>query len=200
MRATIKSLHCDCVGVEPVTCDWSEIRGENLDGFDSYEVQECQECGEKFVLNGGRGEERHNDIDYDSKCTGWVSEASGPMMNYWYPISINDCKAVALKLEHLPLCVVEFKGGTTGLALTGGGMNLAWEICEAFMLLGQLPPVHFELPAMCGRGVSKRDEWIIAGARKACQVVAKRMAWQLHKLKDTVKWGRDYAAKQKRSA
>ena len=55
-------------------------------------------------------------------------------------------------------------------------MNLAWEICEAFMLLGFLPPLHFcDLPGMAGRGASAKDRWIIAGCLKSC-VIAVRWA------------------------
>jgi hypothetical protein len=195
-RPRIKDLYCDCIGVEPITCDWREILGDDMEGWRSYEAVDCDECGETLVLSVSNGGDLHRNIDSDSSCSGNIPECEGPMMNYWYPIDIKDCEEAARKLVCLPLCVVEFPDGTTGLALTGGGMDLSWEICNAFMLLGQLPPVHFELPAMCGRGVNERDRWVIAGVRKACQVMAKRMAWRLKKLKDTVAWGRDYAAKR----
>lgn len=78
--------------------------------------------------------------------------AGGPMMNYWYPLyAVEDAPAMsALMLGSLPLCVVEVDG-SWGLALTGGGMDLSWEIAQAFVTLGYLPPTHFsDLPAMSG--------------------------------------------------
>jgi hypothetical protein len=84
-----------------------------------------------------------------------ISEAEGPMMNYWYPLEgISDeteASEAALGLSGLPLCVVEVDG-SYGLALTGGGMDLSWEIAEAYVRLGMLPPVHFaDLPSMAGK-------------------------------------------------
>lgn len=85
--------------------------------------------------------------------------AEGPMMNYWYPIDEQDSETrpfarsfnpvdAAGKLNDLPLCVV-LVNGEYGLALTGGGMDLTWEICAAFIRLGMAPPLHFcDLPAM----------------------------------------------------
>lgn len=48
------------------------------------------------------------------------------------------------------------------LALTGGGMDMTWEICASFINLGYYPPAHFcELPQMCGKGENKSDREII---------------------------------------
>lgn len=84
--------------------------------------------------------------------------AEGPMMNYWYPIEETreygrfahntfDPVAAAAKLDG-PLCLV-LVDDEYGLALTGGGMDLSWEICDAFVQLGKCPPLHFlDLPHM----------------------------------------------------
>jgi hypothetical protein len=85
--------------------------------------------------------------------------ADGPMMNYFYPVSDytpGDMNAWAAKLVDLPLCVVEI-GDERGLALTGGGMDLSWEIAEAYVRLGYYPPTWIDLPAMSGRGESAKD-------------------------------------------
>ena len=97
------------------------------------------------------------------------------MMNYYYPIDLDaerdDLEEAAKKLVDLPLCIVTFEDSDTiALALTGGGMDLSWEICEAYMLLGYLPPLHFcDLPGISGRGTSNRDKWIIAGCRRSAK-------------------------------
>lgn len=76
-------------------------------------------------------------------------DAEGPMMNYFYPVDIDDLADAARALVDSPLVPVEI-GRQTGLALSGGGMDFSWEICEAFVLLGMLPPVHFaRLPRQC---------------------------------------------------
>jgi hypothetical protein len=96
----------------------------------------------------------------------WIDRDNGPMMGCCYPLPKPHCGLSdtwgwntddASKLDDLPLCIVEFDTDTYGLALTGGGMDLSWEICEAFMRLRFLPPVHFEPPAMAGKPDNEVD-------------------------------------------
>jgi hypothetical protein len=92
--------------------------------------------------------------------------AEGPMMNYYYPLpSLPGSEYdAAYTIRDLPLCIVRNLENDTmptdyALALTGGGMDLSWEICEAFMRLGFLPPMAFaDLPAIAGRG-DKAKPW-----------------------------------------
>ncbi len=81
------------------------------------------------------------------------SGAEGPMMNYWYPLPAveDDPVQSAADLADLPLCVVRVED-EWGIALTGGGEDLTWEIVEAYLRLGQLPPRHFaDLPGQADR-------------------------------------------------
>lgn len=101
------------------------------------------------------------------------------MMNYWYPVEITDVEEAAKKIVHLPLCVVQVKDDDdeleTGLALTGGGMDFSWEICEAFIRLGYAPPLHFaDLPGIAGKRLSDRNRLILEG----CRVTAKHLTTQ----------------------
>ncbi len=77
----------------------------------------------------------------------------GPMMNYRYEVDLNrigSMEDAAFALKDVPLCIVDMEGDHY-LALTGGGMDLSWEICEAYMRLGYLPPTHFaRLPRYAG--------------------------------------------------
>lgn len=87
-----------------------------------------------------------------------------PVMNYLYPLPHGGVRTT--KAWHRVMCcttVVEV-GGETYLALTGGGMDLSWEICVAYLQCGYLPPAHFArmLPAMASRGASERDQDIVA--------------------------------------
>jgi hypothetical protein len=98
-------------------------------------------------------------------------------MGYAYPFpTCLTWSEDAAKIADLPLCIVYREADSAyELALTGGGMDLSWQICEAYMRLGQLPPFHSAgLPAMCGRGSSERDKWVIAGCRESVNQYVER--------------------------
>lgn len=114
----------------------------------------------------------------------WGSE--GPMMNYWYSLgdSRNDYSGAriggwnhtadeigtAYKLRDVSLCLVEVDG-TFGLALTGGGMDLTWQIVEAHTLLGYLPPAKFCRPP----GFSTTDEdYLVAAMHRSLTSLVER--------------------------
>lgn len=177
-------LNCDAVECKPVTVDWAERMGEDMEGWRAFEAFTCDECGRVVVASslgenecrdlleeitvteedGSEGEERNQ-----CRCT---IHAEGPMMNYYYPVKINDCEEAAKLIAHLPLCVIEFEDGETALALTGGGMDLSWEICEAFIALGYWPPVHFcDLPEMGGRGKSDKDRKTMETCMESCRIL-----------------------------
>lgn len=106
----------------------------------------------------------------------YMHGSEGPMMNYWYPINDNageygkDPLDLAAKIGHLPLCVVEVEDNL-GLALTGGGMDLSWQICAAFVALGMAPPVHFaHLPAMAETWTEDRHERVYEAMRRSLEV------------------------------
>jgi len=106
-------------------------------------------------------------------------ECQGPMMNSVTELpptwgsrpyqKFDSIEEAAAHLYDLPLCIVEFFGEKLfeyGLALTGGGMDFSWEVCEAYIRLGHLPPTHFaRLPDMANRGNSERDRKIIAACK-----------------------------------
>lgn len=70
------------------------------------------------------------------------------------------------------MTVVEI-GEDTFLALTGGGMDMSWAICETYIRLGYLPPAHYsELPAMAGRGESAGDKAIIAACIRSLRMLS----------------------------
>lgn len=132
----------------------------------------------------------HSDED-DSPLPGTLSEADldalfamefeveGPMMSYWYSLQTTsspygasvvahggDQIDAAYRLHRTSLCVVEVDG-TYGLALTGGGMDLTWDIVRAFASLGYLPPVAFCRPP----GFFQTDtDYLLAAMRRAVEV------------------------------
>jgi len=186
----INDLSCAAVDCKPIDFNWSEGYGET---WEFWAAEKCDKCG--IVLVGQGENERHRDLDSESGCDGYVS-LSAPMMSYYYPVEILDVEEAARKLVNTCLCVVRI-GDETGLALTGGGMNLSWEICEAFMLLGFLPPLHFcELPGMAGKDVdSARNKRIIAGCIQSCKVAASWAESKAKRLRETVAQMRKYERK-----
>lgn len=160
MLTPIKNLRRNSIDVVPKYIDWSSL---DLDDYTVAEVSECSECSVPVVMSG-RGEVSHSDeMNGETDCPGYLN-SEGPLMNYGYLIEVNNLEEARL-LGGLPLCLVEL-GSEMFLALTGGGMDLGWEICEGYMRLGFLPPVHFaDLAKMAGRGTSKLDKWIINGCR-----------------------------------
>lgn len=171
-QTALKNLLAADIEAKPRDFDFGAGYGEK---WEFHEASECQECGK--VLTSVNGEMVHNEVDEDSNCEGYVN-AEGPMMNYLYPFDHRyefDIQDAMRAIVHLPLCLVSLEDEDGYyLALTGGGMDLSWEICEAYMRLGHLPPVHFcDLPRMSGRGKSKHDRWIIAGCVRSCQVASR---------------------------
>ena len=158
----------NCVDSKPQDMSWGDILGENMDGYLVYEGTDCPECGEEFVAVGVfRGHEC-------PECNKDIEVEIGPQMNYFYAVDIGDCVKAAKKIAHLPLCVVELDDGTTGIALTGGGMDLSWEICDAFISLGFLPPVHFaRLPEMSGWEKDGRSKRILEACLQSAKMAAR---------------------------
>lgn len=73
--------------------------------------------------------------------------AEGPMMNYYWPLThwLNaDPYEAAERLRHFNLCLVKIEteddNALWALALTGGGMDLSWDIAAGYIALGFLPP------------------------------------------------------------
>jgi hypothetical protein len=160
----VEELYASFHDMKPEDYDFSEGYGEE---WECYEADHCQECGKPVYVPGG--EWRHCDLE-DTECEGYLI-SEGPMMNYMYEASANrvgGLENAALAIVDLPLCVVSFisgeRWGNTYLALTGGGMDLSWEICLAYMRLGYLPPLHFShLPEYAGKELGQEEKWVIDG-------------------------------------
>jgi hypothetical protein len=72
-----------------------------------------------------------------------------PMMNYAYLLPRKPAAEEVEALASLPLTVVQLEPQETyALVLTGGGMDLSWEIAEAHIRLGYYPPIARDLPDM----------------------------------------------------
>ncbi|MHA2067252.1 MAG: hypothetical protein ACXABY_23025 [Candidatus Thorarchaeota archaeon] len=180
-KTPVRELWATWVDAKPRDYDfWEHEWGAD---WDYTEAGRC-ECGE--IVVGSNKEDAHCYLDCNSDCEEYVS-LEGPMMNYIYPVDtkrIGGMEWAARALVCLPLCMVEI-GGEHYMALTGGGMDLSWEICEGYMRLGYLPPTHFyNLPQYSGKPLNTRNKWILAGMRRGLLMEKERTTWALKKVRD----------------
>ena len=97
-----------------------------------------------------------------------------PMINYCYELpylehSPQQAQEI-LANGHVSCVVVELEDETV-LALCGGGMDMSWDICKAYMLLGYIPPFHFcSLPALAGH----EDNPVKEACMFSCEAVISR--------------------------
>ena len=196
----IEDLYYSAIDVKPRNYDWSEGYPER---WDYYAASRCEECREIVV---GKGGEQHRDIDEESDCRGYIPQNDGPMMNYFYPLPCfrEDVYEAAKKIVDLPLCIVEFMDEADedryALALTGGGMDLSWEICEAYMRLGYLPPAHFaDLPDYAGVNYTRsvKHQWIINAMRRSIDGMSYRFSRDAMRLTEKFGYRKPKTAKKK---
>lgn len=193
----VENLYVSAIGVKPVNVDWSEGYAET---WRSYEAPSCPECDAYAVWDSEENEWRCPKTGCDLNLAETEIEdedATGPVMNYAYPLEdlgrFEDGNEAASAIPDLPLCIVGEEGrddatpwgGEWALALTGGGMDLSWEICEAFMRLGFLPPTHFaDLPRFAGRPSGEVDTWIIHGCLRSFEVAEFQAVSAIKRLND----------------
>lgn len=104
-----------------------------------------------------------------------------PMMNYRYPLPHFDDKhhsdediKKALDRAGAVTLIEDLKTGEKYLALTGGGMDLSWNIVKGYINLGFAPPAHFcrDLPSFAGEKLSVENKEAIEGCRKSLSAQA----------------------------
>jgi len=163
------SLRVDCLKTVPRMFFWSEVEGwEVVHPFEENDFSEDDRENEK----------KTGYCDFETmELSNW------PMMNYIYDLPNRDNFEMedAKKIKDLPLCLMYFyeDEGTEehyALALTGGGMDLSWQICEAYMRLGYYPPVHFRLPNMAGKENSDRNLGIVEACIEGRKIVQRWMS------------------------
>jgi hypothetical protein len=171
----VTGLYVEHIHAKPTERDWSKGYPED---WDYEEADTCSECGHAVACNGMSGSCTNEDCELFEQDQEFET-AEGPMMNYSYPLEQgfatheHDVRV----LDGLPLCIVRFENGDQELALTGGGMDLSWEICEAYIRLGYLPPLHFaDLPRMGSRGQSDRDQRIVEACIRSAEIAS---SWTL---------------------
>lgn len=110
-----------------------------------------------------------------------------PMMNTWWPLpdfSPSEDDAKNLAGSPFAMCIVQnLETDEYGLALTGGGMNMSWDIAGAYILLGYLPPVHLRLPRFAGKRLTPTARVTLAAMGKSYRVMVNWMQSNLRDLK-----------------
>lgn len=183
----VADMYSDALYVQSIDIDWRERMGVDMEGFESYECETCDKCEARVLVSFG-GDCSHSDHD-GTDCDGWIGSCEGPMMSYYYPIpGYRGDRDDARMLEGLPLALVRFSDGEWALALTGGGMDLSWEICEGFMRLGYLPPLRFctDLPDFAG-DTYKRRAYVLKGAARACTIAGEWAKRGAERVRDRAK-------------
>ena len=101
-------------------------------------------------------------------------DAWEPVMSYAYPLPnfTRDAGELQLDLDLYASCVVAVElDGETVLALSGGGQDLSWEVCEAYMIAGYRPPLHFcRLPQMAGYEQSERSARLLRACIESAEI------------------------------
>ena len=116
------------------------------------------------------------------------------MMNYFYPLPGDISEEVKQSLVDTCLCLVQMGDGEEiGFALSGGGMDLSWEICEAYILAGFLPPIYFcPLPQMADKGSNPDDFVILNAMKESWKYIQVQTDYSIKNLKDTEKKMKEY--------
>jgi hypothetical protein len=167
------------IHVMPINMDWQLEAGLDNESWSVIEPEWDRESAVKFLEYHCQDVNAADDDDevIEQARGAWTDHESGiPMMNYYYPIELLH----GLEVEKLQL-KMELEGMATTLVLvndepaivlTGGGMDLSWDICWGFILCGCYPPAHFcRLPEFAGRQPSDRNLMILAACSKTLECV-----------------------------
>lgn len=195
-----------CPGELPKFGVFDPVDDEFIDGARTHEIARqiiCDAMGAGTYESPDELEIREHPDDHYTDGSGFCTHPActkfeelidvyreGPMMSYYYPFQEPyrfDPLKDAVKIADLPLCIVKV-GEQYGLALTGGGMDLSWEICEAFTRLGMLPPTNMvDLPNMAGKRRSERNLYIVEACREAVRREISYLGRRLERLDEAQK-------------
>jgi hypothetical protein len=189
----VSMLRNDSVEAMPISYDWLEADGEAWQTVgprpaSDESVADIADWCESFGVDLS---DVHHDV---AAMQAAISEhfvddgqdSFAPMMSYYYPLPGADCDLGGdvgalqydLGRDVGTVVVVLMREDADWpdmpvLALAGGGMNLAWEICAGYMLAGYLPPLHFcDLPDMAGWESERWRGVVLAGCARTCDMAA----------------------------
>ncbi|GEM_PF-1563244 len=180
----IDELSLAALDITSVSYDWSKGYCEK---WESYEATRCDNC--RSIVTSVNPQCEKCKTDYSGRM-------QGPMMNYYYPLPCFDLdpEEAAKRLVGVCLALVHFTDSFDedhewALALTGGGMDLRWEICEAFCLLDYVPPAHFwDLPQFSGKTMDTTSRQILQAIRKGIKCRKHEVYRSVEKIRTVAKY------------
>jgi hypothetical protein len=191
------SFRNDYIELKPVNYDWSVGYTENWNlvypDFSEYELSDLERVAECYGIDLDDYETDDENFDKEDLIEAINEHFQEnphdlePMMNYYYPLThdIEPDKLQALILDKASGLVVIEVNDSYALVLKAGGMDMSWEIVQAFVLMGFLPPAHFaELKQQAGRGDSDEDKRLIKACMRSLKIA---MDWNRYALERLAK-------------
>ncbi len=178
--------HTLIVGAGPVVALWLNGRA-----YHRYETGEYADHYRADADDADVMAERDADALFDLTNGRDFPAAEGPVWPSYYPCPFDDPHAAAVALKGIALAPVQVDG-ESGVALTGGGMNMNWDIAAAFVALGFLPPAEIAatLPVQGDRGRSAGDQLITESCLASLEHARSRRAGDhADLLKRAAGWG-----------
>lgn len=149
------------VGDASRSIDWAAAQGEDLEGvrlvlptitrevLDEYApelLSDWDACGD----DDDDRQDVRDAFEEGDGCFDW-KDSLWPMMNFYWPVHLNSSEgesedAIAARVRAWGGCVTlveitpEGDDSFHALALTGGGMDLSWNLAAAFLACGNVPP------------------------------------------------------------
>ncbi len=190
----IEELSLAAVDVNSVPFDFADGFGDTWEEV-SVGLLRCGECSTHFVDDPL---EEGDPCAFTGCDTGTLERPEcAPMMNYYYalPYYEGDPEADQLTLYQSSANVVlirmmgiDHDEDAYYLALSGGGMDLSWDICHAYILLGYAPPLQFcNLPDFAGQDNKREPFWtILKACLRSAKAVEQRALFQTGQLMQRV--------------
>ena len=192
----IGELSLAAVDVKSVNFDFGEGFGVTWDEV-SLGLLQCNFCETTYIKDafdeGEKCPDAHCASEYSSTLERPVIE---PMMNYYYelPYYEGDPEEDQLTLYQSSANVVlvrmlniEEDENSFVLALSGGGMDLSWDICHAYILLGYAPPLHFcDLPDFGQDNSQEPYNLILKACLQSAKFVAERATRKIEQLQSAM--------------
>ena len=159
---------------------------------------QCESCPATFDDDAhGEGDPHYHEGDPCPICPHTLQRPEvAPMMNYYYelPYYEGDPEEDQLTLYQSSANVVLVRmlnikdnGDSYALALSGGGMDLSWDICHAYILLGYAPPLHFcDLPDFGQDNSQEPYNLILKACLQSAKFVAERATRKIEQLQSAM--------------
>lgn len=191
---SLDHLSFAAVASVPVSFDWGQ-EGEWETIF--LPGAACPDC-ETVYPDGEPGDGCRNCLIDNGGYSYLDARGDDPIMNYYYPLPAFNSEpeqaqeklaGLCLTLVHMTNCEHEADGEGYALALTGGGMDLSWDICEAYLRLGYAPPLHFaHLPNFAGQNNGKEPFWsVLKALLLSIESEERGLAWTKSQIAGTIK-------------